>query len=86
MRVEEEGMIEGIKVCHGALRVNHLFFVDDSLILMRASDTDAKELKRILNFYEKASGQMTNKDKSSNLFSPNTRNSIKGQIRSTLYT
>jgi hypothetical protein len=84
MRAEEEGMIEGIKVCRGAPRVNHLFFADDSLILMRASNTDAKELKRILELYEMASGQMINKDKSSILFSPNTGTNIRGQIRSTL--
>jgi Na+/H+ antiporter NhaD/arsenite permease-like protein len=63
MRAEEEGMIEGIKICRGAPWVNHLFFANDSLILMRASNTDAKELKQILDFYEKALGQMINKDK-----------------------
>jgi hypothetical protein len=30
---ENAGKIEGIKICRGAPRVNHLFFADDSLIL-----------------------------------------------------
>jgi hypothetical protein len=30
---ENAGKIEGIKICRGAPRVNHLFFADDSLML-----------------------------------------------------
>lgn len=59
-RAEEEGKIEGIKVCAAAPRINHLFFADDSLILMRAQRSDARELQRILDVYESASGQMIN--------------------------
>jgi hypothetical protein len=39
---------------------------------MRACKSDAQELKRILHVYEKASGQVINRDKLSVLFSPNT--------------
>jgi hypothetical protein len=72
LKAEEEGKIRGIKICREAPRVNHLFFTDDSLILMRARADDAKELRHILEVYEQASGQMINKDKSSIMFSPNT--------------
>lgn len=81
---ESERKIEGIRVCRGAPRVNHLFFADDSLILMKARSVDANTLKHILRTYELASGQMINKDKSSILFSPNTGESTKQQIRSIL--
>jgi hypothetical protein len=40
-KAEQEGRIEGIKICRGAPRVNHFFFADDSLILMRARASDA---------------------------------------------
>ena len=79
-RVEENGKIEGI-VCRGAPRINHLFFADDSLILMRACSGNAQELGRILQVYEKASGQMFNRDKSAVLFSPNTSSIDKAEVR-----
>lgn len=71
-KAEKEGKIEGIKICREAPRVNHLFFADDSLILMRARAVDAAVLKHILQVYEDASGQVINRDKSSIFFSPNT--------------
>ena len=61
-----------------------MFFADDSLILMRARASDAQELRHILEVYERASGQVINKDKSSIMFSPNTRQEERGQVRSSL--
>ena len=83
-KAECERKIEGIKICRGAPRVDHLFFADDSLILMRARASDAQELRHILEVYERASGQVINKDKSSIMFSPNTRQEERGQVRSSL--
>jgi hypothetical protein len=71
-KAENEGKMEGIKICRGAPKVNHLFFADDSLILMKARASDALELRRILEVYEKASGQVINREKSSLMFSPNS--------------
>lgn len=51
---------------------------------MRARASDAQELKHILQVYEDASGQVINRDKSSILFSPNTNENIRGQVRSNL--
>ena len=33
---ETRGELEGVKVCQGAPVISHLFFTDDSLILMHA--------------------------------------------------
>jgi len=79
-KAQEEGKIEGIRVCREAPRINHLFFADDSLILMRAAPSDAHELRRILQIYESASGQVINRDKSFVLFSPNTKSEDRQRV------
>ena len=83
-KAEHEGKIEGIKICRGAPKVNHLFFADDSLILMRVRESDALELRRTPEVYEKASGQVINREKSSIMFSPNTGQHDRGLMRSNL--
>jgi hypothetical protein len=80
-KAEQDGKIQGIKICHGAPSINHLFFTDDSLILMKARVKDLKELKHILEVYERASGQVINKDKSLIIFSLNTRNYVRGSSK-----
>jgi len=81
---ERDRKIVGIKVCHVAPSVNHLFFADDSLILLRARNGEAKELKRVLEVYERVLGQMINKFKSSVLFSPNTVSTARDQMKAIL--
>ena len=72
-KAELNGSLTGIKICRGAPSVSHLLFADDSLLLMEANSSNAQEVNRILNIYESCSGQMINKDKSSILFSKNTK-------------
>lgn len=83
-KAESDGKIVGIKVCRTAPSVNHLFFADDSVILMRARNEEAAELKRVLGVYERVSGQVINKEKSSILFSPNTARTVREQMKATL--
>jgi hypothetical protein len=78
------GKIEGIRICQHAPRVNHLFFADDSLILMMAGVSGAQELLHILEVYQRASGQVINKDKSYIMFSPNISQRVKIQMKSNL--
>jgi hypothetical protein len=78
--VEVEGEIQGIKVCWGAPRINYLFFANDSLVLTRAQAEDVRELKQLVDIYEKVSGQMINREKPSILFSPNTQTSAWEQM------
>jgi hypothetical protein len=51
---------------------------------MRAQKDDARELQRILDVYKRASGQVINRDKSSVLFSPNTSQVDKDEVRAEL--
>jgi hypothetical protein len=83
-KAEQRGKIEGIKICRRAPRVNHLFFADDSLILMKARVNGAQELQYILDLYEQVAGQKINREKSSIMFSPNTGQEIRTQIKSDL--
>jgi hypothetical protein len=78
--VEQQGLIEGIKICPNAPSVSHLLFADDSLLLLKADCDNAVELQRILNLYEGCSGQVINKEKSTALFSPNCNALRKSEI------
>lgn len=71
-------------MCRAAPRINHLFFADDSLIFFRTSKGDAQELRRVLQVYESASGQVINRDKSFVLFSPNTNPDDRHEMRQIL--
>jgi hypothetical protein len=53
---EVTNMIQGIRICNEAPSVTHLLFTDDSLILMRADTSNAKELQNVLDLYEACSG------------------------------
>jgi hypothetical protein len=44
-KAEMNGKMEGIRVCREAPRINHLFFTDDSLVLLRDCRNDAHELR-----------------------------------------
>jgi hypothetical protein len=48
---EEDGGIDGIRVCINAPSVSHLLFADDSLILMKAHMTNATSLQQVLESY-----------------------------------
>jgi hypothetical protein len=71
-KAEEEEELIGVKVCRDAPAISNLLFADDSLILMQADEGNAECLKRILNTYCRASGQLVSTAKSTIFFSPNT--------------
>ena len=55
------------------MSISHLLFVDDSLIFARATADECRNLKRVFECYERASGQIFNMEKSSMFFSSNTK-------------
>ena len=67
-----DGILEGIQISNTAPRFNHLLFVNESLVLIKASRESAMSLQNVLNLYEACSGQVVNYDKSSVMFSKNT--------------
>ena len=72
--------LNGISICWGSPRINHLFFADDNLLFCKANSTEYNKLKEILRTYEAASGQKINTEKSSIFFSPNTSQELKDEI------
>jgi hypothetical protein len=72
-KAEADGTLPGVRICHAAPRINHLLFADNSLVLMKASSESARSLQNILQLYECCSGQTINFDKSSVMFSKNTK-------------
>jgi hypothetical protein len=51
---------------------------------MRARSQEVAELRRILEVYERVSGQVINKDKSYILFNPNTARAVRDEMKATL--
>lgn len=79
-QAELDHSIEGVQICTGAPRINHLFFADDSLIVMKASAASVSRLQQILALYEDQSGQKINRDKSSAFLSKKTSQQYKHQV------
>lgn len=52
--------------------------------MIRATKEDAEKLQEVLHIYEVCSGQMINKDKSAILFSPNTTDQCKQEVKGKL--
>uniref|UniRef100_A0A8I7B954 Reverse transcriptase domain-containing protein n=1 Tax=Hordeum vulgare subsp. vulgare TaxID=112509 RepID=A0A8I7B954_HORVV len=69
---EQDGRLEGVKICQIAPSFNHLLFADDSLILLKVSEDNSTHLQNVLSLYEDCSGQTVNVDKTSIMFSKNT--------------
>ncbi|KAF5458308.1 hypothetical protein F2P56_022343 [Juglans regia] len=79
-KAERNQVLKGIKVCRRAPNVNHLLFVDDSVIFCQVNVEENITIQRILNTYEKASGQKINKEKTTLVFSNNVTDAVKEEI------
>ena len=62
-----EGEIEGFSLCRNGPKLTHLFFANDCLIFCRSTMEECHKI-RLLNFFEVASGQMINKEKTTLFF------------------
>ena len=80
----ESTSLEGIKVAPTAPVVNHLLFVDDSLLLFKSSNEGAVAFSNLLDFYCRASGQKISHGKSSIFFSKGVPDSVREEIKEIL--
>ena len=72
-RVESGGIPRGISVCRQDPLVSHLLFVDDCIVFCNASKEEGDRVTKILETYERESGQKLNREKTSLFFSVRTQ-------------
>lgn len=58
----------GVKLARKAPVLSHCFFADDAILFLKAESINCKILRKILEVYCKASGQLVNLEKSSIFF------------------
>lgn len=83
-RAESRGDLHGVKIYRGASIIYHLLFVDDSFLFLQANDRECAALKKILEDYERVSGQAINLQKSEIFFSRNVSDTQRASIVSKL--
>lgn len=55
-KAEQEGSISSMPIGNGFLRVNHLFYINDSLLFFKANSMEWSRMMHLLELYEYASG------------------------------
>ena len=65
--------------------VNHLLFADDTLLFFKAEKEQAREVKKIINTYENARGQLINPAKCSILFGNSCVHAEHEKVRADLH-
>ena len=80
-RNEGGEVLKGVQVCKRAPRVSHLLFADDCIVFCKAWMEKGFKVTKILEDYERESGQKLNKDKTSLFFSKNATEEVKEAMK-----
>lgn len=78
--VVASGSLQGVTIGRGCSSISHLFFADDSVLFGEATIANCNAINDILQKYERASGQLVNRAKSSIFLSPNMPEQRKEEI------
>ncbi|XP_057808979.1 uncharacterized protein LOC131023456 [Salvia miltiorrhiza] len=76
----ESGHLIPMQFCRGTLFPTHLLYADDILIFCKATQSNARTLHKILDFYGFISGQVFSPEKSHLYFSEKVASPVKRQI------
>ena len=79
-----EGEIKGFSLCRNGPKLTLLFFADDCLFFCKYTLEECHKIQSLLYFYEVASGQMINKEKTMLFFSKNTNAQTQDAIKEDL--
>ena len=71
----------GISMCRRAPMVSHLLFADDCIVFCNVVTEEGLRVTKILENYERESGQKLNKGKTFLFFNKNTRVEIKEAVK-----
>ena len=77
----DNGEIRGLSLCRQGPKITYLFFVDDCLLFCRANRTECQKIQQLLDWYEVASGQLVNMNKTTLFFSRNTPEEVQQEIK-----
>ncbi|KAG7584818.1 Ribonuclease H domain [Arabidopsis thaliana x Arabidopsis arenosa] len=83
-KAQSNGTLPGIKVARASPPINHLLFADDTMFFCKSSPVCCSTLTRILEQYEKVSGQCINLTKSAITFSSKTSSDTKAKVKDAL--
>lgn len=78
------GEIHGCKIAPIAPTVSQLLFADDSFLFFQGTTEEDSNVKRVLEVYERCSGQSVNLAKSGVFFSPNIKQDKQAELKSIL--
>lgn len=81
-KAERDGRITGLPIVKGGMRLNRLFFANDSLLFCKANIMEWVNIQEILKVYEFAFGQKLNREKTSISLSRNTKGGTKHHLLS----
>lgn len=76
-----KGLLQRIQFSENGPMIHHMLFADDSLLICKASGSQATEMMKILSVYEQATGQKVNVVKSAITFGAKVAESSRDLIR-----
>ena len=83
-QAERQRELQGVSIYRRGPKITHLFFVGDSLLFSRARPSDVAIIQEILSVYDRASGQLVNRDKTTIFFNKGTPLATQTMIQDTL--